>query len=105
MNNLFQPKNVNAAAPTAPATPQPKWMKSGFINISLPDGNGGTARLGAIGIEANNPRHQKLVAWLTADDMVHFDERIKKVFAAAVIDYRSSEKDESVGFAIPGMDA
>lgn len=104
MNTLFQPKNVNAAAPTAPAAPEPKWKKSGFINLSLPDGNGGTAKLGSIGLEANNVRHQKLEAWLTADGGKHMEERLKHLLAAVVADYRSAEKDETVGFALPGME-
>lgn len=105
MNNLFAPASRNPAAPVAPSAPKAKWEKAGFLNIDLPDPktDSGYAKLGSIGFELANPRHMKLLPWLMAEDGKHFDERVKIVFANARFTYRSSEKDESVGFVLPGM--
>lgn len=107
MNALFQPRNANPNAPVnnAPAVGNEKWRKSGFLNFDLPDPKAadGFAKFGAIGIEVNNIRHQKLVNWLMENNGAHYDERIEIVRASFRITYRSAEKDDSVGFVLPGM--
>jgi hypothetical protein len=106
MSNMFASKfqNQNPAAP-APTANTPKWAKSGFLNFDLPDPKAadGFAKFGAIGIEINNVRHQKLLAWLNENNGAHFDERINIVRQSFRITYRGAEKDESVGFLLPGM--
>lgn len=106
-NSMFQPQFRNPAAQPAPAAQagNEKWRKIGFLNFDLPDPNAadGFAKFGAIGLEVQNIRHQKLLNWLMEKDGAHYDERIEIVRASFRITYRSAEKDESVGFVLPGM--
>ncbi len=104
MNAMFQPKQPNPNAPANnTAAQKEKWMKDGFLNFSLPDGQGGLAKLGSIGVEFKNPRHRKLIEWLTADNNAHFDERSKLMLAQIVCEFRSAEKDENASYGLPGM--
>lgn len=101
MNALFAPRNANPAAPVAPTTPNEKWRKDAFLNFSLPDGNGGQAKLGSIGLQMSNVRQRKLMLWLTADDGVHLETRLRILVSQLVVELRSSQPDESAGFALP----
>jgi hypothetical protein len=105
MNAMFAPKQANPNAPAAPAVQKERWMKDGFLNFDLPDPRSadGYAKFGSIGIDLKNVRHRKLMDWLLADNGAHYDERIKLVRDSFRITFRTAEKDESVGFVLPGM--
>lgn len=105
MNTLFAPRNANPAAPAnnAPAAGNEKWRKDAFLNFSLPDGNGGVAKLGSIGLQLSNVRQRKLVEWLTADNSQHMEERLGILVSQLVVELRSAQPDESAGFGLPGM--
>jgi hypothetical protein len=105
MNQLFQPKFANPSAPAAATVTKEKWMKDGFLNFDLPDPRSadGFAKFGSIGIDLKNVRHRKLIEWLLADGGAHYNDRIKVVQQSFRITFRTAEKDESVGFVLPGM--
>jgi hypothetical protein len=93
----FNP-SASRARQSAPVEQDQSWKAVGFLNLSLPTGNGKTRKLAGIALKVGDKNEADLAAWLS--DEKTREERIKKLVSALIVDYRSAEPAEGSGFKL-----
>lgn len=76
------------------------WEKAaGFINLYLPDANGGRAKLGAISLKLSSAQEKKLFE--ACDKSPEAAEKIMaSILSKMILEFRSAEKPAGSGFDI-----
>lgn len=69
---------------------------SAYINIYLPNTDGGKRKLGSIRLYEDKAPEAELINWLKEDP-----SRIGQLMGNAIIDFQSADASTSSGFALP----
>ena len=77
----------NTTAPARNNSNDTDWKADGFINIALPDGDGGFVKLGAIPLKCSDENQKRVYEWLNEDP-----SRVAKLLSACRVDFRPAQK-------------
>lgn len=89
-------KQNTAESGSAKEEASSRWKSDAFINIWLPNEEGGRRKLGAIGLKLNSPKEADLIEYLREDP-----SRINALLADAEVDFQMADGSSSAGFALP----
>jgi hypothetical protein len=71
------------------------WKAQGFLNFSLPLGDGKFKKLGSIPLKDAKPAEKELMAWLQKDPA-----NVLKLLAKLRIDFQSAQPADVAGFSL-----
>lgn len=80
----------------AQANADESWKSDAFVNISLPTADGGTRKIGSIGLKLRKAAEKELIEYLQADP-----SRVADLFSQASFDFQLADGSTSSGFALP----
>lgn len=71
------------------------WKAQGFLNFSLPTGDGKFRKLGSIALKDAKPAEKALMEWLQKDPA-----NIAKLMAKVRVDFQSATPADTAGFSL-----
>lgn len=67
------------SATTQPAAQNDSWKADAFLNFYIPTKDGGTKKLGAIGLKMSKANEKQLIEWLQQDPEANAQKLINKI--------------------------
>ena len=91
------PRARGARVAAVDAASQDDWERAaGFINLYLPNKQGGRRKLGAIPLKKSVANEKMLLEWLMQDE-----GNAAKLLSVLQVEFRTSEPDPNAAFALP----